>query len=87
MSESYSVIKTQLISNYGSIDRIVSDIMVGLTAKKRPAPGSKRDRYQFYVDLTKAVSRLDKLCKVWEVDRSIVLPKHHTLPNQFTTRG
>ena len=62
------MIKTQLISDYESADRKVSDIVLGLTARKHPTPGSKRDRYQFYVDLTKAVSRLDKLCKVQELD-------------------
>ena len=40
-----------------------------LSAKKRPAPGNKKnERYQYYVELKKAVSRLDKLCKVSEIN-------------------
>ena len=36
--------------------------------KRNPAPDSKRELYQFYVNLTKAVSQLDKLCKVPELN-------------------
>ena len=68
VSESYCAIKSHLIQDYGSADRIVSDIVVSLGARKCPAPGSKRDQYQFNVDLTKAVSKLDKLCKVPEIN-------------------
>ena len=56
VSENYSKIKAQLISDYGSASRIVSYIMVGLAGRKKPLAGNKRERYQFYVNLTKAVS-------------------------------
>ena len=49
VSESYSKIKALLIADYGGVDRIVTDILVGLTSKKRPAPGNKKERYQFFL--------------------------------------
>ena len=57
VSESYSKTKAHLIA-----DRIFSDILVGLITKRHSYPGNKKEKYQFYVELTKAISRLDKLC-------------------------
>ena len=45
VSESYNETKDQLIQDYGSAYRIVSDFVVGLALKRNPAPGSKRERY------------------------------------------
>ena len=44
VAESYSKVKTQLIADYGGAHRIVSDITVGLSAKKRPSEGNKKER-------------------------------------------
>ena len=41
MSKSYSKIKAQPISDYGSADRKVSDIIVELTPKKCLSPGTE----------------------------------------------
>ena len=48
VAENRSKIKAKLIIDYGSADRIVSDILVGLSNKKRPAIGNKKERFQFY---------------------------------------
>ena len=46
-SQSYSEIKSHLNADYGGPDPVVSDLLVGLTKKKRPASGNKKERYQF----------------------------------------
>ena len=59
MSENYSKIKAQLISDYGSVDRYYGG---SVYQEKTTVWKQEGERYQFYVNLTKAVSRLDKLC-------------------------
>ena len=66
--ESYSRTKQYLIQLFGSPERIVSEIVAGLASKRKPSYANKKEKYQFYAELTRGVSRLDKLVKIPNID-------------------
>ena len=61
-------IKLWLIEHYGDASRIVNDTISALAKKKKPAPGSPRDRYKFYSEIVVSILRLERLTKEKLID-------------------
>ena len=59
----YAEIKTWLIDHYGDASRIVNDTITALAKKKKPSPGSTKDRYKFYSEIVVSILRLERLTK------------------------
>ena len=64
----YAEIKTWLIEHYGDASRIVNDTITALAKKKKPSPGSAKDRYKFYSEIVVSILRLERLTKEKLID-------------------
>ena len=64
----YAEIKTWLIEHYGDPLRIVNDTITALAKKKKPSPGSAKDRYKFYSEIVVSILRLERLTKEKIID-------------------
>ena len=64
----FQEIKLWLIEHYGDASRIVNDTISALAKKKKPAPGSTRDRYKFYSEIVVSILRLERLTKEKLID-------------------
>ena len=58
MSDSYLQMKDWLISNYGGVSRIISNIMNNLNKKTKPNPNSSAQNFAFYACIS-------RLCREW----------------------
>ena len=68
ISTSYLALKDWLISEFGSPDIIISDIITDLENKRKPSTPGKKERYQYFLELSKGLARLDKLSRVPNID-------------------
>ena len=57
----FQEIKSWLIEHYGDASRIVNNTINVLTKKKKPTPGSTKDRYKFYLEIAITVLGLERL--------------------------
>ena len=64
ISDNYSLMKTQLITNYGGPVRIVGDIVSNLSRKSKPMPGNRKKKFSFYSAITGSIHRLERLSRV-----------------------
>jgi len=69
MSDSYPEMKRWLISNYGGVSRIISDILNDLNRKTKPNPNNSAQKFAFYACISGALKRKERLSKVGEIDR------------------
>ena len=56
--DDYIGLKSWLIEQYGDASRIVNDTINLLSRKKKPSPGNKRDRYNYYSEIVVSILRL-----------------------------
>ena len=63
MNDNYKEIKAYLIEKYGGIDRIVNDILLRLSKRKKSVYSTKKEKHNFFADYMISISRLDKLCR------------------------
>ena len=68
ISQDFSGLKKWLIEEYGSPDTIISDILAGLSAKRKPTIGNRKERYIFFSEVCVGIARLDKLARVPNID-------------------
>ena len=68
VAESYSGLKEWLTEEYGRAERIVSEILAGMSRKRKPTPGNKKERYKFFSDISLGLVRLDKLTRTSELE-------------------
>ena len=68
ISTSYLSLKEWLVSEYGSPDIIISDIISNLENKRKPPAQGKKERYQYFMQLSRGLARLDKLSRVPNID-------------------
>ena len=61
ISDNYSLMKTWLINNYGSLSRMVGDIVNNLPRKTKPSVGNRKEKFAFYSSMTGAIERLERL--------------------------
>ena len=70
MSDSYPEMKNWLISNYGGVSRIISDITNDVNKKMKPISSSNTQRFTFYAYICGALQRMEGLSKVEGLIRS-----------------
>ena len=70
MSDSYPEMKNWLISNYGGVSRIISDIINDLSRKMKPSSSSITQRFTFYAYICGALQRMERLSKVGGIDKA-----------------
>ena len=70
MSDSYPEMKNWLISNYGGVSRIISDIINDLSKKVKPSSSSSTQRFTFYTYICGALQRMERLSKVEGIDKT-----------------
>ena len=70
MSDSYPEMKNWLISNYGGVSRIISDIINDLSRKGKPGSGNNAQRFTFYAYICGALQRMERLSKVGGIDKA-----------------
>ena len=69
MSDSYPEMKSWLISNYGGLSRIISDIINDLSRKVKPGSSNNTQRFTFYAYICGALQRMERLSKVGGIDK------------------
>ena len=69
MSDSYTEMKSWLITNYGGASRIVSDILRDLNRKPKPSNNNSGAMFSFYAYVSGALQRLERLTKVNGIDK------------------
>ena len=69
MSDSYPEMKNWLISNYGDVSRIISDMINDLNKKMKPSSSSSTQKFAFYAYISGALQRMEILSKVGGIDR------------------
>ena len=69
MSDSYADMKKWLITNYGGVSRIVSDIVRDLTRRPKPGSNNSTALFTFYAHVSGALQRLERLTKVNGINR------------------
>ena len=69
MSDSYPEMKRWLISNYGGVSRIISDIVNDLNRRVKPNPNNNAQKFAFHASISGALQRMERLSKVSEIDR------------------
>ena len=72
ISDNYAQIKARLIEEYGTADRIISDVVKALVNGKKPTLGDKRERSCFFSNFASGIQRLDKLSKVPEIPIAVL---------------
>ena len=88
ISHSYSNLRSWLYKKYGSPDTIVNDIISGLTSKRKLNPTTRKEKYDFYSEITRSLARLDKLIRVPEInvdDLETMLYSQQTLRSLFSS--
>ena len=68
--DDYIGLKSWLIEQYGDASRIVNDTINLLSRKKKPSPGNKRDRYNYYSEIVVSILRLERLTKKSAIDNT-----------------
>ena len=66
--DDYVGLKSWLIEQYGDASRIVNNTINSLSRKKKPSPGNKRDRYNYYSEIVVSILRLARLTKESAID-------------------
>ena len=69
MLDLYPEMKRWLISNYGGVSRIVSDIVNDLNRRAKPNPNNSAQKFAFYASISGALQRMERLSKVGEIDK------------------
>ena len=64
ISDDYNLMKTWLITNYGSPARIMGDIVFNLSRKPKPVLGNRKEKFGFYATIIGAIQRLERLSRV-----------------------
>ena len=57
-----------MIREYGDPDTIVDEIVSSLSKKSKPVGENQKERYNYFLNLSKSVSRLDKLVRIPEIE-------------------
>ena len=65
ISGDFIELKAWLVQNYSDVQKIVNDVTSGLTKKKRP--GSRREKFVYFLEILSALGRLEKLRKILQV--------------------
>ena len=68
ISDDYGMMKTWLISNYGGPSRIVGDIINNVSKRSKPAPDNRIEKFSFYLAITGAIQRLERLSRVTHIN-------------------
>ena len=58
-----------MISIYGGVSRIISDILNDLNKKTKPTSSSSTQKFVFYAFISRALQRMERLSKVGGIDK------------------
>ena len=68
-SDSYADMKLWLVQNYGSVSRIINDIIGDLSRRTKPSLSNSNAKFTFYALISSALLRIERLSKVEGIDK------------------